>query len=73
MEVMEAMKTDWSDKRLDDLKQSVDEGFKEVKGSVERVDGRVDALHRTMVVGFLSLAGVNMACFGALVAFFGNH
>jgi hypothetical protein len=64
-----------SDTRLDDLKQSVDG----VKGSVERLDGRVDVLHsrvdalnRTMVVGFLSLAGVIVACFGALVTFFGS-
>jgi hypothetical protein len=70
---MEKMNTDWSDKRLDDLKESVDEGFKEVKGSIDRVDGRIDALHRTMVVGFLSLAGLIIACFSALVTFFGNH
>jgi len=70
---MEATRTEWSDKRLDDLKQSVDGGLKEVKGSVAHLDGRVDAMHRTMVVGFLSLAGVIMACFAALVTFFGNH
>jgi hypothetical protein len=70
---MEMMRTDWSDKRLDDLKQSVDDGFKEVNARVDRVDGRVDALHRTMIVCFLSLAGLIIACFSALVTFFGSH
>jgi hypothetical protein len=74
------MRTDWTDKRLDDLKQSVDGGFKEVKGSIDPVDGRVDSLHgrvdglqRTMVLGFLSLGGLTLGCFGALVTFFGGH
>jgi hypothetical protein len=63
----------WADERLDDLKQGVDDGFKEVNGSIARLDGRVDALHRTMVLGFLSLATMMLAGFGAMITLFATH
>ena len=66
-------RTRWADERLDDLKQSVDDGFREVKGSIDRVDGRVDALHRTMVVGFISLATTMLAGFGAIITLIATH
>jgi hypothetical protein len=70
---MEAMRTDWTDKRLDDLKQSVDCGFKEVKGSIERVDGRVDSLQRAMTVAVVAICTMMFAGFAALITLFAMH
>jgi hypothetical protein len=70
---MEAMRTDWTDKRLDDLKQSVDGGFKEVKGSIERVDGRVDSLQRAMTVAVVAICTMMFAGFAALITLFAMH
>jgi hypothetical protein len=52
---MEAMRTRWSDERLDDLKASVDG----LKGSVDRLDGRVDRLQHSMVIGFIAMGAMN--------------
>lgn len=72
---MEAMRTRtrWSDERLDDLKQSVDDGFAEVKGSIVRLDGRIDRLQQAMIVGFISLATMMLGGFGALITLFATH
>jgi hypothetical protein len=67
------MRTDWTDKRLDDLKQSVDGGFREVKGSIDRVDGRVDSLQRTMNVAVVAICTMMFAGFGALITLFATH
>jgi hypothetical protein len=60
---MEATRSEWSDRRLDDLKGEVIE----VKRGVERVDGRIDALQRTMVHGFFALATMFVTGFGIIV------
>jgi hypothetical protein len=59
---MEAARTRWPDERIDDLKATVD-----------RIDSRIDALHRTMVIGFLSIAGLFVSCFGAMFTLFATH
>jgi hypothetical protein len=61
---MEAIgaRTRWTDERLDDL-----------KGSVDRIDGRIDSLHRTMIIGFISLATMMVGGFGALITLFATH
>ena len=61
---MNQTRTEWSDKRLDDLKESV----VGVQGSIERLDGRVDKLQHVMVTGFLSLAALIVAVAGAMIA-----
>lgn len=66
-------RTRWSDERLDDLKQSVDDGFAEVKGSIVRLDGRIDRLQQAMIVGFISLATMMLGGFGALITLFATH
>jgi hypothetical protein len=56
----------WTDERLDDLNARVDKGFSEVKGEIKdlraemnarfaAVDGRFDAMQRTMIIGFASV------------------
>jgi hypothetical protein len=70
---MKAMRTDWSDERLDDLKLSVDDGFKEVKGSIVRLDDRVDRLQQTMVISAVAMCTMMFAGFGALITLFATH
>jgi len=70
---MEAMRTRWGDERLDDLKQSVDDGFAEVKGSIVRLDGRVDRLRHAMVVSVVAMCTMMFAGFGALITLFAIH
>jgi hypothetical protein len=59
---MEAMRTRWSDDRLDDLKQSVDE----VKQSVE-------GLQHAMIVAVVAMCTMMFAGFGALITLFATH
>jgi hypothetical protein len=65
---MEAARTEWTDRRLDELKTSMDDGFRRVDGRLDRVEGRIDALQRTMLTGFLSLATLILAAAGAMIA-----
>jgi hypothetical protein len=66
---MEAMRTRWSDERLDDLKTSVDD----VKRSVDRLDGRVDRLQHSMMIGFIAMGTMMFAGFGAMITLFATH
>ncbi len=66
----------WTDDRLDDLKEHMDEGFREVRTELRRqreemarqkdMDARFDAVMRAMQFGF-SLIGVVLAALLALV------
>ena len=66
----------WTDERLDDLKEHMDEGFREVRAELRQqrgemarqkdMDARFDAVMRTMQIGF-SLIGVVLAALLALV------
>jgi hypothetical protein len=70
----------WTDERLDDLAKRMDKGFDEVKGEVgelrkemnsrfSSVDARFDAMQRTMIIGFASVAAsVGASVIGALLA-----
>jgi hypothetical protein len=46
---MEAMRKAWTDERLDDLSERVDRGFDRVDADLRALNGRFDALQRTMV------------------------
>jgi hypothetical protein len=46
---MEAMREAWTDGRLDDLSERVDRGFDRVDAGLCALNGRFDALQRTMV------------------------
>jgi hypothetical protein len=74
----------WTDERLDDLKENVNQRFDQVDKRFDEVDKRFDrveadirelrvdmkrgfeSMHRTMVIGFVSLfAGIAAAVIGA--------
>lgn len=63
----------WSDERLDDLKQSVDDGFTEVKGSIVRLDGRINDLRHAMIIAVVAICTMMLAGFGALITLFATH
>jgi hypothetical protein len=54
--------TRWTDERIDDMKETVD-----------RVDGRTDGLHRSMLIGFFSLGTMLFAGFGAMITLLATH
>ncbi len=51
----------WTDERLDDLKERMEERF-------DRVDNDIRELRRTMFQGFFALAAIQATGFAALVA-----
>ncbi len=64
----ETGRTKWSDERLDDLNQTMREGFDrtdraiaglrtEMRLGFARVDDRFDALQRTLILGLIGLIG----------------
>lgn len=46
---MEAMREAWTDARLDDLGERMDRGFDRVDVDLRALNGRFDALQRTML------------------------
>jgi len=76
---MEAMRQSWTDERLDDFRVSVDRrfdetnqrmelGFAEVKGELQRVNDRLDDLHRVLLRGMVALVVGLLGVMVALVA-----
>ena len=60
------MASEWTDKRLDDLKGTVDDGFKEV-------NGRIDRLQHAMNIAVVANCTMLFAGFGALITLFATH
>jgi len=59
---MEAMRTRWSDERLDDL-----------KGSVDSLTLRVENLRHAMIIAVIAVCTMMFAGFGALITLFATH
>ena len=71
---MEAMRSTWTDERLDDLNLRVDRGFDRVDRRFEQVDarfaeidGRLFAIQKLLVQGFVALLGTMLAGFAAMI------
>ena len=47
--IMETMRRAWTDARLDDLSERMDRGFDRVDADLRALNGRFDALQRTML------------------------
>jgi hypothetical protein len=54
---MEAMRSTWTDSRLDDFKDRVDSRFDSVEARLDKLDDRFDKLQHIMVQGFVAMAG----------------
>jgi hypothetical protein len=44
----------WTDERLDDLARRMDKGFDEVKGEIRDLRMEMNAMLRTMIIGFVT-------------------
>ena len=57
---MDSVREAWTDERLDDLNARVERGFDRVDADVRELrsemNARFDSMHRTMVIGFVSMA-----------------
>jgi hypothetical protein len=56
---MEAMRSTWTDSRLDDLSNRVSE----LSGRVNEMGGRIDSLQHTMVQAFIALVVIMVTGF----------
>jgi hypothetical protein len=75
---MEAMRKSWTDERLDDFRVDVDRRFDELgrrvdrgfdKSGVEfqRINDRLDGMHRVMVYGIVAVTGAVMTGYAAVI------
>jgi hypothetical protein len=60
----------WTDERLDDLKEHMDEGFREVKAEIREVKGEVRDLRDSMDAKFDRL---NYTLIAALIGLIATH
>jgi hypothetical protein len=61
----ESTRRRWTDERIDDLARRMDAGFAQVNERLDRVDGRIDALQRTMItVGGGMIASILVSAAG---------
>jgi hypothetical protein len=59
----------WTDERLDDLAKRMDRGFDEVKGEIRELRTEVNAMQRTMIIGFVTLfASIVASVIGGVLA-----
>jgi hypothetical protein len=52
---MEAMRSTWTDARLDEFKDQVNANFKELGQRVDHQSERIDRIQHTMVHGFIAV------------------
>jgi hypothetical protein len=75
---METMRESWTDERLDDMQGEMRRGFDRVDADIRdlrtemnmrfnAVDARFDAMQRTMIIGFASIAAGVLASTAATV------
>jgi hypothetical protein len=81
---MEAMRSTWTDSRLDDLNDRVttmdrkmDAGFARLDGKIDkglgRLEDRIDKLNHTMVQGMIALISIISVLLSILVAIIATH
>jgi hypothetical protein len=65
---MLSMRESWIDERLDDFRDEVNRRFDKVDKELNRVNDRLDGLHRILVAAVLSLMSATIAGYAAMVA-----
>jgi hypothetical protein len=61
---VEAVREKWTDERLDDLNQKVDEGFRDMREELRAVRGEMSAMSRS----FTSLVVLTLTGFAGIIA-----
>ncbi len=66
---MEAMaREQWTDERLDDLRDQMVAGFQRVDVDIRELRGEVRSVQRTMTSGFITLSGIMVTGFLAVAS-----
>jgi hypothetical protein len=65
---MYKMRESWTDERLDDFRDEVNRRFDKVDTELNRVNDRLDGLHRILIFTILSMMSATLAGYGALIA-----
>jgi hypothetical protein len=63
---MEAMRSTWTDARLNEFKDQVNANFKELGQRVDNQSNRIDVLQHTMVQAFIALVVIMVSGFMGL-------
>lgn len=64
---MYKMREAWTDERLDDFRDEVNRRFDKVESELQRVNDRLDGMHRSMAHGILVIAGAIVAGNAAMI------
>jgi len=64
---MYKMREAWTDERLDDFRAEVNRRFDRVESELQRVNDRLDGMHRAMTHGVLVIAGAILAGNAAMI------
>jgi hypothetical protein len=70
---MEAMRSTWTDSRLDDLNDRVKGMDKKIDDGFARLDGRIDKMNHTMVQGMITLISIIAVLLAAFLTVVATH
>lgn len=63
---MQTMRESWTDERLDDLKESINERFDQVNTRLDHMDANIRELRRMMAQGFIAMMTIMVTGFFSL-------
>lgn len=63
---MQTMRESWTDERLDDLKESINERFDQVNTRLDHMDADIRELRRMMAQGFIAMMTIMVTGFFSL-------
>jgi len=63
---MQTMRESWTDERLDDLKESMNQRFDQVDARFDRVESDIGELRRMMAQGFIAMMTITVTGFFSL-------
>ena len=66
---MYKMRDSWTDERLDDFRDEVYRRFDKVDRELNRINDRLDTLHKILIYAVLTLGSSTIAGWAAVVAF----
>jgi hypothetical protein len=65
---MYKMRESWTDERLDDFRGEVNRRFDKVDTELNRINDRLDGLHKILVFTILAFTSTTLAGYGAMIA-----
>jgi hypothetical protein len=65
---MYKMRESWTDERLDDFRGEVNRRFDKVDTELNRVNDRLDGLHKILGFAFIAYTSATLAGYGAMIA-----